>query len=101
MHKYKYDLNIYIYIYISYSFKLVDRFRLVKPISQSVPVDSQVFIPDEHRFRLVKPISQSVPVDSQVFIPDEQAVDRFTWYGQMVDQFNLKSIFSSFKPNES
>ena len=75
MHKYKYDLNIY--IYISYSFKLVDRFRLVKPISQSVPVDSQVFI------------------------PDEQAVDRFTWYGQMVDRFNLKSIFSSFKPNES
>jgi hypothetical protein len=31
-----------------------------------------------NQFRLVKPIDQLIHADSYVFIPDEQTVDRFT-----------------------
>ena len=53
------------------------------------------------RFKVVKPIGRPVPIDSQVFIPNEQAVDRFTWYSQAVNRFNLKFRFNSLKPDES
>jgi hypothetical protein len=54
-----------------------------------------------YRFILVKPVGQSIPLDFKVFILDERVIDQFTWYGQTIDWFNLKSSFSSFKPNQS
>jgi hypothetical protein len=44
---------------------------------------------------------QTVPADSQVFILDEQVINRFSWYSQAVERFNLKPKFNSFKPDES
>jgi hypothetical protein len=54
-----------------------------------------------YRFILVKPIGQSILLDFEVFILDEHTIDQFTWYGQTIDRFNLKFNFMSFKPNQS
>jgi hypothetical protein len=71
--------------------------KLVVFIAVSAPLTDDIV----NRFILVKSIGRAVPANSQVLILDEQAIDRLSWYGQVVDRFNLKSSFSSFKPDES